>query len=108
MALNAANNARPLTLFQRRTPGGRTPPGLKAAVREHFRLAATVLVFVAERSCPNPGCPPLETIIDFWPEDGACRRFRVFKPMAEVGKADFPPWWMRNAMQADEFDNQCC
>jgi hypothetical protein len=82
---------------------------LKAAVRQQFRLPETAVVFINERNCSHPGTPPRETICAFWTAEGTRRQFRVFKPMAEVAAADFPPWWMRDVLpETDETACDCC
>jgi nitrate reductase delta subunit len=65
--------------------------------RAHFKLPEEATVLVAEVSCALPGCVPLETVIAFWSEQGR-HHFKVFKPVADVVRDDFPPPWMKPAL----------
>jgi len=82
---------------------------LKEAVRENFRLGPDDVVMVSELDCQVPGCPPIETVIAFWCDDGQRRHLKIFKPLAEVSADDLPPWWMKNALIYDEAAGcNCC
>lgn len=76
--------------------------------RERFELPREVVVLVSEVTCSLPGCPPLETVIAFWPADGKRRRFKVFKPVAEVVYDDLPFAWLLDALVDDGIDADCC
>lgn len=79
---------------------------VEAALRDRFALPDTVAVIVAQLNCQTPGCPPVETAIAFWGEDGTAYRLRVFKPLAEVSEEDMPPRWLLPAL-LDEGEG-CC
>jgi len=82
---------------------------LKDVVRAHFGLGEDDVILITEVECQVPGCPPLETVVAFWCEDGKRRQMKVFKPLAEVSEEDLPPWWMKSAMIHDDFaDCSCC
>ena len=77
--------------------------------RDRFELLHGATVMVSELECLRPNCPPLETVVAFWLEDGERRHFRVFKPLRDVVAADLPPAWLKDFLCAerdDEFD--CC
>jgi nitrate reductase delta subunit len=77
--------------------------------RERFNLPHDATILVSEVECKRPGCPPLETVIAFWTEEGWRHHFKVFKPVAQVALKDLPPAWLRDALCAsgdDELD--CC
>jgi hypothetical protein len=81
---------------------------LKGWTREHFALAADQAVLVSELACPNPRCPPLQTLIAFWIGEQR-HRFKVFKPLAEVRLTDFPPAWLRDSLASEEpGEDECC
>jgi hypothetical protein len=81
---------------------------VKAWTRERFSLADADTVMASEVACSVPGCPPIETVIAFWIGDKR-HRFKVFKPVADVGPDDLPPAWMKNALgEADAIDCDCC
>ena len=88
--------------------------GLEAAerlehwTRDRFDLGVGDDVLVSQIECGLPGCPPLETVVVFWRADGRPRRFKVFRPLAEVVPDDLPPRWMRNRLPLDGDDDACC
>lgn len=81
---------------------------LRELARSHFALAADQVVLVSELTCPNPHCPPLQTLIVFWIGEQR-HRFKVFKPLAQVRAEDFPPRWLRDSLASEEpGENECC
>ncbi len=94
---------------KKRATGAVETRALKDVVRAHFRLGPDDVVMITELDCQVPGCPPLETVIAFWCEDGKRRHLKVFKPLHEVSTDDLPPWWMKNALiYDDEIGCSCC
>jgi nitrate reductase delta subunit len=76
--------------------------------RERFALAEDTTILVSELACTIPGCPPVDTVIAFWTDEGR-HHFKVFKPVAEVVPDDLPPKWMKNALVVPEgADCDCC
>lgn len=73
--------------------------------RERFALGADDVVLVAEMTCRVPSCPPAETVVVFWIGDTR-HHFKFFKRADEVVLADFPPAWLRNALEGLACD--CC
>ena len=94
----------------------RKSPGHRAAIdrvkdfsRGHFRLSDDDTVMVTQIECGVPGCPPLETVIAFWTDETRRHHTKVFKPVEEVVEDDLPPWWMKDALVAEEvFGCPCC
>ena len=77
--------------------------------RARFKLPEEGAVLAAEVSCRLPGCPPLETVVAFWSEDGQRHQFKVFKRAEEVVEDDIPPAWLKGALIADdEAELDCC
>lgn len=67
--------------------------------RERFGLPADGVVLVDELATTLPGFPPRCTVIVFWTGALAKRHhLKVFKPQAQVGPDDLPPYWMRDAL----------
>lgn len=56
--------------------------------RDALALDEAVLISVNELACPEPGCPPRETIILVMPKEAAPIRARIHKAMAEVTAGD--------------------
>jgi nitrate reductase delta subunit len=75
--------------------------------RRRFRLAPEAAVLVAEIACRVPLCPPLETAVAFWTEEGARHQFRLYKPMAEVRYEDIG-WLMGTPESHDGVLWECC
>ncbi len=76
--------------------------------RERFKLPQDAAILVSEVSCALPGCPPLETVVAFWTENGR-HQFKLFKPVEEVVPDDLPPAFMKNALVAIEgIGCECC
>src|SRR5690242_15545810 len=81
---------------------------LKDGTRAHFDLDPDAVIMVAQLACTRPGCPPLETLVAFWIE-GRRHRFKIFKPMTDVDRSDFPPAWLRDFLASEEpRDDECC
>jgi nitrate reductase delta subunit len=81
---------------------------LQAWTRERFDLSDDAAVLVTELACTLPGCPPLETVIAFWPDDAQRRHFKVFKPLEEVVLDDLPPAWLKDALCSEQEDGFTC
>ena len=83
---------------------------VKEWVRARFSLTDEDTSLVSEVACQLPGCPPVETVIAFWTENGEKRHhYKIFKPVAEVTEDDLPPYWMKNALFVDsDFYCSCC
>ncbi len=82
---------------------------VKQWTRERFKLPDDAAIFVSEVACELPGCPPLETVVAFWPTSEKRHHFKLFKPVEEVVEDDLPPTWLKNALAADDGANcDCC
>ena len=76
--------------------------------RARFKLPQDAAILVSQVSCALPGCPPLETVVAFWTENGR-HQFKLFKPVEEVVLDDLPPAFMKNALVAIEgIGCECC
>ena len=95
--------------FLKRDPAhSRALAQVRDMVCEAMRLSQEDTISVAEVACGLPGCPPLETVIVFWSE-GRRHHIKVFKPVAQVGAQDLPPWWLKPMYAVDEdFVCECC
>jgi hypothetical protein len=82
---------------------------VKGWTRARFRLTEDDTVMVTELECALPGCPPLETVLAFWTDDGQRRHYKFFKPVEQVVEDDLPPSWMKNALIVPEgMGCDCC
>ena len=66
--------------------------------RERFRLAAEAPILVSQLTCANEGCPPLQTVVAFWTEEGERHHFKVLKPVESIDAADIPLEWIDDAL----------
>jgi len=101
------------TSLLREAPAQAACTGVEALVRARFALADDVHVLALERPTTLPGCPPCETVVDFWIDqpDGSTRHHhcKVFKPAAEVVADDLPPYWMKDALAVPpNYACDCC
>jgi nitrate reductase delta subunit len=82
---------------------------VEAWTRQRFALSEDCTVTVAELACKQPGCPPLETVVAFWTESGKRHRFKMLKPVVDVGQSDLPPVWLKNSLvDYGDIDTYCC
>jgi nitrate reductase delta subunit len=82
---------------------------VKTWTRERFKLPHDAAIFVTEVACALPGCPPLETVVAFWPNSEKRHHFKIFKPVQEVAPDDLPPSWLKNSLaENDEITCDCC
>jgi hypothetical protein len=110
-ATTAKPRRAPLRLgaFRQDPEHGRALERVMLWTRESLELTHDDTVLVAEVTCTQPGCPPLETVVTFWTGGAERHWFKVFKPVAEVVFDDMPPAWLRDALYAaDPVDGACC
>jgi len=82
---------------------------VQAWTRQRFSLPEEAPVLASELACAVPGCPPLETVIAFWTENGERRHFKVFKPVEQVVVDDLPPAWLKDSLCSIEGEGfSCC
>jgi len=60
---------------------------LKGWAREMLGLGEDVAMTVMQLSCAEDGCPDVETVVGIL-EQGNQRKYKVFKPLAEVTRED--------------------
>jgi nitrate reductase molybdenum cofactor assembly chaperone NarJ/NarW len=76
--------------------------------RQRFKLAEGETVMVLEIACAVPGCPPIETHVVFWTDQGR-HHCKIFKPLADVVEDDLPPEFMKNALTwVEGVECSCC
>ena len=82
---------------------------IKAWTMERFKLAPGSVVMVSQVACALPGCPPLETVVAFWPANGRRHQFKLFKPPEQVVQEDLPYDWLMKSLEAGEGEGlDCC
>ena len=82
---------------------------MEAWARNCLTLPDDAAVLVSELECVVPGCPPLETVVAFWTENGDRGHFKIFKAVEEVMVRDMPPVWLKDSLFVFEgADFECC
>jgi nitrate reductase molybdenum cofactor assembly chaperone NarJ/NarW len=92
----------------KKNPGrGAASDRVRQWTRARFALADET-VMVSEIACAVPGCPPIETHIVFWTDQGR-HHFKIFKPLADVVEDDLPPAFMKDALTwVEGIECSCC
>lgn len=76
-----------MELFTRKRVPGRAAE-IKQWVAARLSLGDDDMVAVAQLSCHEPGCPPVETVLTLRPARGTPRMVRIHKPLAEITEDD--------------------
>tara|TARA_B100000674_G_scaffold495314_1_gene522363 strand:- start:6409 stop:6672 length:264 start_codon:yes stop_codon:yes gene_type:complete len=72
-------------MFSRRTARAHGRAGeVKAWVTKHLDLSDEDLVTVAELTCVEPGCPPIETVVTVHGADGVRRSWHIHQPLSKI------------------------
>jgi len=61
---------------------------IKTWVGQRLELGENDLVSVAELTCHEPDCPPVETVVTVHHDDGTRGSWKIHKPMSEVSQSD--------------------
>ena len=75
-------------MFNRKRPAAGAVGHLKKLVAESLKLSEDTTLSVAELTCHEPGCPPVETVITARKTDGEQKNQRIAKPISEIKEAD--------------------
>ena len=82
---------------------------VKEWTRARFNLPQEATILVSQVTCALPGCPPLETVVAFWPDAATRHRFKIFKPVCDVTTDDLPFTWLKDSLVMPEgFGCDCC
>ena len=61
---------------------------LKEAISKELKLPETTILSIAELSCHEPDCPPIETVVTIHHVDGNTKNFKIHKPMNKIQPND--------------------
>lgn len=75
-------------LFRRNRPDVEAVRRIRELVAARFGFGDDIAVAVAELRCPEPGCPPVETVVSARDVIGFTSSWRIPKPVAEVTEED--------------------
>ena len=75
-------------MFNRKTKNIEKIRNLKLLISYKYKLSDNTIISIAELSCHEPDCPPIETVITVRYENGSMKNWRVAKPISEVEETD--------------------
>ena len=75
-------------MFNRKTQNIEKIRNLKLLISNKYKLSDNTIISIAELSCHEPDCPPIETVITVRYENGSMKNWRVAKPISEVEETD--------------------
>lgn len=75
-------------MFDRKSKNPEVFRNLKSLFIEKYNLHESTILSVAELSCHEPGCPPIETVITARAVDGSVKNWKLHKSIVEIKKID--------------------
>ena len=75
-------------MFNKKKPNPEIIRNLKKIFSKKNQIPDTSILSIAELTCHEPNCPPIETIITERAMDGKVRNWRIAKPINEVLESD--------------------
>ena len=75
-------------MFNKKKPNAETIRNLKILFSKKYQIPETSILSMAELSCHEPNCPPIETIITERAEGGRVRNWRIAKPIVDIREID--------------------
>ena len=75
-------------MFNRKTQNIEKIRNLKLLISNKYKLSDNTIISIAELSCHEPDCPPIETVITVRYENGSMKNWRVAKSISEVEETD--------------------
>ena len=75
-------------MFNRKTQNIEKIRNLKLLISKKYKLSENTIISIAELSCNEPDCPPIETVITARNEDGSMKNWRVAKSIEEIQESD--------------------
>ena len=76
-----------MDFFKKRAAPGHASQ-IKGWVAEHLGLSDADLVTIAELTCHEPDCPPVETVVTVHKADNSRQDWRIHKPISEIAASD--------------------
>lgn len=75
-------------MFNRKKSNVEKIRNLKVLVSKKYQLPNSTIISIAELSCNEPNCPPVETVITVRLDDGSVKSWRIVKPINEIQDSD--------------------
>ncbi len=75
-------------MFNKKKPNPEIIRNLKKIFSKENQIPDTSILSIAELTCHEPNCPPIETIITERAMDGKVRNWRIGKPINDILESD--------------------
>ena len=75
-------------MFNKKKPNPEIIRNLKKIFSKKNQIPDTSILSIAELTCHEPNCPPIETIITERNENGKVRNWRIAKPINDIQETD--------------------
>ena len=75
-------------MFNKKKPNPEIIRNLKKIFSNKNQIPDTSILSIAELTCHEPNCPPIETIITERNENGKVRNWRIAKPINDIQETD--------------------
>ena len=75
-------------MFDRKVTNPQALRNLKSLFIEKYNLQESTILSIAELSCPEPGGPPIETVITAREIDESVKNWKIHKSIVEIKKVD--------------------
>ena len=75
-------------MFDRKITDSKSIQNLKEMFIKQYDLPDSTTLSIAELSCHEPNCPPIETVITARSVDGSIKDWRISKSVIEIKQID--------------------
>ena len=75
-------------MFDRKVTNSKSIQNLKVMFIKKYDLPDSTTLSIAELSCHEPNCPPIETVITARSVDGSIKDWRISKSVIEIKQID--------------------
>ena len=75
-------------MFDRKVTDPKSIKNLKEMFIKKYKLPDSTTLSIAELSCHEPNCPPIETVITARSVDGSIKDWRISKSVIEIKQID--------------------
>lgn len=75
-------------MFNRKKSNVEKIRNLKLLISKKYHLSDEAIISIAELTCHEPDCPPLETVITARLEDGSIKNWRIAKAINEIEESE--------------------
>ena len=75
-------------MFDRKITDSKSIQNLKEMFIKKYDLPGSTTLSIAELSCHEPNCPPIETVITARSVDGSIKDWRISKSVIEIKQID--------------------